>query len=724
MKTQIRIFCIAFLLATFFSSFAQTKSELVQTALDYYNKGNYKDAIVYCQKAIQLDNRYEWAYNVMGLAYHYSKNYDEAIANYKKAVLYYPTYAVAYYNLGLAYYDSGNYNESIVNYKQALLIDAKHPNANYNMALAYYSLKNYENSILNNKKAIEIDPNFANAYYNLALSYYYDEQYEKAALNFQKSSDLKPSLSLDSYNYIGLCNYYLKKYDEAIAYFKKSVEIDAKYKNAPANLGLTYLRGLKNFIEAQYWLKIAITIDPNYTYAKDMYNEVIDEYKKITISQKLKFKIELEVNNWQQKGEFESTGEYKARVSDKTRNELINSLQTKYLEELKQEYASMVKWSSELKLASYDADNGTFLVNSDAFGDIVVPVAKSDAPSFKSSFSSLKIKPDFYFAGDQDKFLLNKLSFTNEANGKTFVYDSQKGNAYANHKIDYNFTPIVLNTTGTTTKANQNQVSVQPNGKAEIDENIPVNPQINDKTFAIIIANEKYENVVPVGFASNDGKSLKNYCIKTLGIPEANVKMYEDATFGTMKKAIRLAHELISAFNGEAKVIFYYAGHGMPNESDKSAYLLPVDGAESDFESAIKLDDLYAKLMETQSKQITVILDACFSGSVRDDGMLAQARGVKIKPKQNVISGNMVVLSASSGDETAYPYKEKGHGMFTYFLLKKLQESKGNATLDEIAKYVQLNVKQKSLMINNKSQTPQLNYAIELGDKWKELKLK
>ena len=55
--------------------------------------------------------------------------------------------------------------------------------------------------------------------------------------------------------------------------------------------------------------------------------------------------------------------------------------------------------------------------------------------------------------------------------------------------------------------------------------------------------------------------------------------------------------------------------------------------------------------------------------------MLASARGVAIKVKQTIPVGNMVVFTAAQGDETAYPYKEEEHGLFTYYLLKKLQEN-------------------------------------------------
>jgi hypothetical protein len=84
----------------------------------------------------------------------------------------------------------------------------------------------------------------------------------------------------------------------------------------------------------------------------------------------------------------------------------------------------------------------------------------------------------------------------------------------------------------------------------------------------------------------------------------------------------------------------------------------------------------------------------------------------------------MVVLSAAQGKETAYPYREKEHGMFTYFLLKKLQETKGNATLGEISNYVITNVEQKSIVVNGRSQTPMVIPSMILKDIWQDIKLK
>jgi hypothetical protein len=261
-------------------------------------------------------------------------------------------------------------------------------------------------------------------------------------------------------------------------------------------------------------------------------------------------------------------------------------------------------------------------------------------------------------------------------------------------------------------------------GISDVDINIPVNAQTGDKTFVVIIANENYQKEVKVQYASNDGKVFKEYCEKTLGIPSKNIHFAQDASFGNMRSEIKWISDVASAYTGQAKIIFYYAGHGMPNEADKSAYLLPVDGFSSDFETAIKLDDLYNRLTANPTQSITVFLDACFSGSARDNGMLANARSVKITPKTDVIKGNMVVFSAATGNETAYPYKEKQHGLFTYFLLKKLQDTKGNVDYQTLSGYITENVKQQSIVVNQKSQTPQVNTGSQVQNIWQTFKLK
>lgn len=259
---------------------------------------------------------------------------------------------------------------------------------------------------------------------------------------------------------------------------------------------------------------------------------------------------------------------------------------------------------------------------------------------------------------------------------------------------------------------------------SEVDENIPVTNKRNSNAFVVIIANENYQSVASVPFALNDGNIFREYCLKTLGIPEKQIKYIPNATGNQIKAQISWLQTICDVYE-DAKIIFYYSGHGIPDESSRTAYLLPIDGLGTDITTGYKLDDLYNALGNIPSQNVTVFMDACFSGSARKDGkeMLVAAKGVAIKTRSGMPQGNMVVFSAAQGDETAYPDYEEKHGMFTYYLLKKLQETSGDVTMQELGNYIIDNVRKKSA-VNGKLQTPCVTPSETLDTSWREWKLK
>lgn len=267
------------------------------------------------------------------------------------------------------------------------------------------------------------------------------------------------------------------------------------------------------------------------------------------------------------------------------------------------------------------------------------------------------------------------------------------------------------------------KVAFQGTKKDIVDINVPTTNIVNDKTFAVIIANERYKTETQVDYAMNDGSIFREYCVKTLGLSVQNIHFAQNATLNEIRREINWLTNINEAFGNEAKIIFYYAGHGIPDESSKTSYLLPIDGYSSDVSTGYSLDNIYSAFGKFSAKQVIVFLDACFSGSKRDGKMLTAARGVSIKAKSNTPQGNLVVFSASQGEETAYQYKEKEHGMFTYFLLKKLQETKGNVTLYDLSNYIVKNVKQTSIVENEKIQTPSISTSVQIGTDWMNLKL-
>jgi len=441
--------------------------------------------------------------------------------------------------------------------------------------------------------------------------------------------------------------------------------------------------------------------------------------KIITLTDRVEEFVKDEITKWQQKGKYETTEAYTSRVTEANRKKKIEDLSAIAMQNIAPTYCEWETISTE-----YDADNQIYKVSVKGLSPFFVKVPLAEAESFDVAIRRLHFTNKQYALGANNIFFLQRATIINPDNNKTYTVSSTDQTVFAYSKLNMNFEPIQLNIQNTDNAQNvKTETKYLTVGLSDVDTNIPKTLQSNDKTFVVIIANENYAREVKVQFAANDGKVFREYCEKTLGIPPKNIHFSQDATFGTMKSEIKWISDVTQAYNGQVKLIFYYAGHGMPNEADKSAYLLPVDGFSSDFETAIKLEDLYKRLTFNPSQGVTVLLDACFSGSVRDNGMLANARSVKIKPRTDILNGKMVVFSAATGDETAYPYKEKQHGLFTYFLLKKLQETKGNVDYQTLSNYIIENVRQQSIVVNQKSQTPQVNPSIEIQNTWQQMKI-
>ena len=259
---------------------------------------------------------------------------------------------------------------------------------------------------------------------------------------------------------------------------------------------------------------------------------------------------------------------------------------------------------------------------------------------------------------------------------------------------------------------------------SDVDENIPSAVKSNSQTFALIIGNEDYSSFQPtlnsevnVAYAINDAKVFKEYTKSVLGVPDENIIYLANAKTVEMNRSIEKLSLYAKNLNGKAQLIFYYAGHGLPHEVTKEPYLIPVDVSSSDLKFAINLKDLYAKITEFPTKKVTVFIDACFSGGARNQGLVT-VRGIKVKPKEELLTGNLVVFTASSGEQSSSAYKYKHHGIFTYFLLKKLQETKGNLTYKQLAEYLTSEVGLRSVMINDKEQNPQVIVSPYVQDNW------
>ena len=259
--------------------------------------------------------------------------------------------------------------------------------------------------------------------------------------------------------------------------------------------------------------------------------------------------------------------------------------------------------------------------------------------------------------------------------------------------------------------------------RSDVDRDIPQTENRNSHRYAIVIGNQDYHSYQnglkveqDVPFATEDANVFKQYCQRTLGIEESNIVLLNNATAAKMNQEIDFITRLAER-DAQAEIVFYFSGHGFPDENTKEPYLIPVDVNASSLRDALSLYELYGKLTATGANRVTVFLDACFSGGGRNAGLIA-SRGIRVTPKKDALTGNIVVFSATSADQTALPYSEKQHGMFTYYLLKKFKDSRGECSYSELYDYLNRNVGNSSLRVNRKDQTPEVNTSPQVQDSW------
>lgn len=420
----------------------------------------------------------------------------------------------------------------------------------------------------------------------------------------------------------------------------------------------------------------------------------------------------------------ESTQQYKERTNEANRTAQIKKWENEALAIYKKKYAETVNWNQFHIEGDYDPDNECFLIRSEQFGQLTVKVPRGKtAKEFIAYFDSAQVSsPDFYFA---DNYIgLDKLTFT-LPNGQQAVYDSREQNTYAHLTISYD--PELLNLADLNIK-NREQKPVQqikPQKLSDVDMQIPQTEIVNDETYAVIIGNEHYHYESQTRFSGNDAKVFYQYCTNTLGIPSRNIFSKTDATYGDMLTSIQFLKNAVKAKSGKVHLLFYFSGHGMSDIKTNGMHLLPVDCSSTTLQAALKAENLYRELADMQALSATVFLDACFSGK-SDEGALTalvDGAGIEVTPRKEMLNGNLVVFSATTDAEIAYPYEEKQHRMFTYFLLKKLQESKGTASYVDLATYLINNVKSHAFDVNRKMQTPQVQTSKAISEVWKNWKL-
>lgn len=257
----------------------------------------------------------------------------------------------------------------------------------------------------------------------------------------------------------------------------------------------------------------------------------------------------------------------------------------------------------------------------------------------------------------------------------------------------------------------------------------PAGDPIYKNAIAIVIGAEKnYYGVAPAPYAARDAQVMAKYFETSLGIQDVQLITNEqvtgnvlsdffDPSFGYLKNSVK---------SGETDVFVYYSGHGMPDVADngtQDVYLFPYDARKELVKNrGYSLNKLYADLNNLNAKSVTVILDACFSGSSRQtvsyqSENISNAKAVRITMPELSnrpwdTNPNFRLFTSSSGEQTSLGYDQAQSGLFTYYLAVGLQgeadsNDDGVIMIEELVTYVTDSVSREAKNIRGGAQTPE-----------------
>ena len=251
--------------------------------------------------------------------------------------------------------------------------------------------------------------------------------------------------------------------------------------------------------------------------------------------------------------------------------------------------------------------------------------------------------------------------------------------------------------------------------KSDVDEMPAIKAKPNKNSYAIVIGIEDYRQKLPkADYAAADAKTMAGYLTKAMGYLEENVITLLNDHASNVDLVKYFEKWLPNNIEPSSTVFVYFSGHGAPNPTTGDAYLVPYDGDPSFIdETGYSLKRMYAALGKLPAKEIVVVLDSCFSGAGGRSVIAKGSRPLVMNLQRDMgLPKNMAVLSASSGDQTSSTYDEKGHGLFTYFILKGIKDedvvmSDGSLKIADLHSYVKPQVERIARKQYNNEQTPQ-----------------
>jgi len=223
----------------------------LKIGLCYEGKNNFKEAIPYYNKALELGTvdakTKSIIYSQRARSYFAIEEYERALESFQKAKELNPDECITFFNLGVCYKKLGKYKEALENLEHAVkfkehIAVEKQGEIYFHLGLCNAALENYETAI---KIFYIAEPNIRekkDLYFHIGLCYHKHGKQREAINNMEKALKNKDTGGITDINilfYLGLSYNMLEEYDKAIEVLGRAITIGGsgmiKY-----HLGMSY----------------------------------------------------------------------------------------------------------------------------------------------------------------------------------------------------------------------------------------------------------------------------------------------------------------------------------------------------------------------------------------------------------------------------------------------------------------------------------------------------
>lgn len=465
--------------------------------------------------------------------------------------------------------------------------------------------------------------------------------------------------------------------------------------------------------------------DGNWYASKD---RALNWIRGIPFSVYAKDKVMNRMNEWQLIEPGETVPDWEARVNEESFMARLEGLEMRY----EAEYIEANRLEDpELILGPYDTSKETYPVeivdhvvhDADTSGSperlrtfhIDLPVPAEEAAQVEGNWRRLKAEYVYFINNDRIALADVTLTFPGR---KFYEWTDPAYSPKRQLLMDYDLEELDFTLPG---KIYRLAVRSRDDSTAvDTDSSVPSpRGRRNQDVYAVIIANQEYTTGMTVPYALNDGAVFREYCLKRLRIPEDNIMYLTDADTEEMRSVLLWLDKAAALFNSDSRVIVYFSGQCLLDEGVGETFLLPVDYASTGVQSGLRLRSLYSRL-SGKIDDALFLIDASYGKLSRNGMRVGVFDDGDIEESWLQPSDRMVVFYAAGEDEGAYPYPEKRHGLFTYFLLKALQDRPEVISYGDLFDYISDNVERVSRHLYGRTQVPEVYSSKWDGEAWRE----